>query len=213
MHIKKIYDISLTLSGQTVNWPTDPPFKKTLFKSLAAGGSSNVSAVSFGTHFGTHIDPPLHMMEGGAGVDRIPLDCLIGEALVVELKDAPVIDAALLHPIDLTGVLRILFKTKNSDCWKRNETQYRRDFVGLTVDAAELLARAGMKFVGIDYLSIEAPGSAGHPAHKVFMRAGTVIAEGLDLSEVPAGTYLLVCAPLKLKDGDGGPGRVFLLQP
>jgi arylformamidase len=211
--MKKIYDISLTLSEETVNWPSDPPFKKVHFKSLAAGGSSNVSAVSFGTHFGTHIDPPLHMMEGGAGVDRISLACLVGDALVIDAKDAAVIDAALLRPLDLTGVERVLFKTRNSDCWKRKETQYRRDFVGLTVDAAELLARKGMKFVGIDYLSIEAPGSTGHPVHKVLMRAGTVIAEGLDLSEVPAGTYLLVCAPLKLKDGDGGPSRVFLLQP
>lgn len=210
--MKKIYDISLTLSEETVNWPTDPPFKKTPFKSLAAGGSSNVSAVSFGTHFGTHVDPPLHMVEGGAGVDRIPLDCLVGDALVVDMHDAAVIDAAQLTPLDLAGVRRILFKTKNSDCWKRKETQYRRDFVGLTVDAAELLARSGMKFVGIDYLSIEAPGSKGHPVHKVLMQAGTLIAEGLDLSEVPAGEYLLVCAPLKLKDGDGGPSRVFLIQ-
>lgn len=208
----KIYDISLTLSEETVNWPTDPPFKKTLFKSLAAGGTSNVSAVSFGTHFGTHVDPPLHMMEGGAGVDAIPLESLVGDALVVDMGAAAVIDAASLAQLDLDGVRRVIFKTKNSECWRRKEAQYRRDFVGVTADAAELLAAKGMKFVGIDYLSVEAPGSTGHPAHKVFMRAGTVIAEGLDLSEVPAGKYLLVCAPLKLKGGDGGPSRIFLIR-
>lgn len=210
--MKKIYDISLTLSGETVNWPSDPLFSTVPYKSLEKGDSSNVSVITMGNHFGTHIDPPRHIFSGGNGVDKIPLDSLIGEALVVDAGDGAAIDPAVLRAHDLTGVRRILFKTKNSEYWKRKDTQFHREFVSLTVEAAEYLAEKRMRLVGIDYLSIEAAGMKAHPVHKALLKAGAIIVECLDLSGVPAGRYLLVCAPLKLKDGDGAPSRVFLIE-
>jgi arylformamidase len=72
----------------------------------------------------------------------------------------------------------------------------------------------GVRLVGIDYLSIEpqGPEKEGYPAHKTLLGAGVVIIEGLDLRGVKAGTYELVCAPLKLAGGDGAPARVFLIE-
>jgi len=68
--------------------------------------------------------------------------------------------------------------------------------------------------VGIDYLSIEpqGPEKAGYPVHMTLLGAQVVIIEGLDLRAVEPGTYELICAPLKILDGDGAPTRVFLIE-
>jgi arylformamidase len=72
-----------------------------------------------------------------------------------------------------------------------------------------------VKLVGIDYLSIEpqGPEKAGYPVHNTLLRANVVIIETLDLRGIEAGEYDLVCAPIKLLDGDGAPARVFLIEP
>jgi arylformamidase len=69
-----------------------------------------------------------------------------------------------------------------------------------------------MKLVGIDYLSIEKFDSAKHETHLALLSHGVIILEGLDLSEVPAGRYELICLPLRLRSnlGDGAPARVVL---
>ena len=69
-----------------------------------------------------------------------------------------------------------------------------------------------MKLVGIDYLSIEKFGSPKHETHLALLSHNVVILEGLDLSEVPAGRYELICLPLRLRNskGDGAPARVVL---
>jgi len=72
----------------------------------------------------------------------------------------------------------------------------------------------GVKLAGIDYLSIEpqGPEKAGYPVHNTLLRAGVVIIETLDLRAVHAGEYELVCAPIKLLNGDGAPARVLLIE-
>ena len=81
---------------------------------------------------------------------------------------------------------------------------YQEDHVYLTVDAAHYLAQAGIKLVGIDYLSVDRFGSADFPAHHALLGAGVVVVEGLDLSEVEPGEYEMACLPLRVGGGDGG---------
>jgi len=71
-----------------------------------------------------------------------------------------------------------------------------------------------VKLVGVDYLSIEpqGPEKQGYPVHNTLLRANVVIIEGLDMRGIAAGEYDLVCAPIKLQDGDGAPARVFLIE-
>src|SRR5204863_3440742 len=103
---------------------------------------------------------------------------------------------------------RVIFKTRNSLLWDR--TAFVREYVALSLEAAQLMIRRGVKLLGIDYLSIEAFGVVGHPVHKALLGAGIVILEGLDLRRVTPGAYEQVCLPLRIAGGDGSPCRAIL---
>jgi len=111
-----------------------------------------------------------------------------------------------------TGARRILFKTRNSDFWNQTDGQFRSDYTYLSPTAARKLVDHDIQLVGIDYLSVERFESEDFETHQVLLANGVVIVEGLDLREVPAGVYELICLPLKIAggSGDGAPARVVL---
>ena len=76
--------------------------------------------------------------------------------------------------------------------------------------AAQALVARGVVFVGVDYLSVEAKGSPGHPVHKTLLAAGTVILEGCYIKDVSPGECQLIALPLKIVEGDGAPARAVL---
>jgi arylformamidase len=203
----KFYDISVPISPAMHVYPGDPAVSVEKTMRIANGDVANVTTLNFGTHTGTHVDAPHHFVDGAMTVDKIPLNLLVGRARVVEVT-APVISAAVLGEFDFTADARVLFKTRNSYLWR--EPSFVRDFVHLTKDAAELLVGAGIKVVGIDYLSVEKFGFDQPDVHRTLLSKGTVIIEGLDLSEVEPGDYELICLPLRIQDGDGAPARVVL---
>lgn len=202
-----IYDVTLTLSPALAGWPGDPP--------IACTGSTvdgaRVSRWTLGSHAGTHVDAPAHFIAGGRTVEEIPPSCLLGPCRMLDLGDAPLVTAAVLAGDDLSGVERLLLRTRNSRHWQRKPTAFDRDFVGIDPGAARALLAAGIRLLGVDGLSVE-PWSGQGDVHALLLGAGMVIVEGLALAGVPAGDYQLVCAPLKLKDGDGAPARVFLMS-
>jgi arylformamidase len=106
----------------------------------------------------------------------------------------------------------VLFKTRNSAFWNENPPQFHSDFTYLDLAAATWLRDQGAKLIGIDYLSIEKFKSPGHPTHIALLSKGVVILEGLNLTDVPAGKYELICLPLRLRSklGDGAPARAVL---
>ena len=106
---------------------------------------------------------------------------------------------------------RLLFHTRNSELWSRGERSFSKDFVGITADGAQWLADVGVRLVGVDYLSVAPFGQSG-PTHQTLLHAGVIIIEGLNLSKVRAGTYTLVCLPLKLVGIDGSPARAILIE-
>ena len=114
-------------------------------------------------------------------------------------------------PADTT---RILIKTRNSRLWDDQMQKFTRDIVAVNASAARWFVERGVRLVGVDYLTIEpqGPEKAGYPTHHALLGAGVVIIEGLDLRGIAAGSYELVCAPLKIAGGDGSPARVFLLE-
>jgi arylformamidase len=206
----KIFDVTVPISKDMVVYPGDPPIKierKTVIDKNEA--TANVSRYSFGSHTGTHIDPPLHFIENGTSVDNLPLELLIGRARVVELTAAR-IDEFALEELDFTNDVRLLFKTRNSYLWGKKG--FVEDFVYITPGAARLLVNEGIKVVGIDYLSVDRYGADEYETHIILLSAGTLIIEGLDLREVEPGDYEMICLPLKVKDGDGAPARVVLRQ-
>lgn len=175
---------------------------------IARGDAANVSLLSMGSHTGTHVDAPAHFIEGGATVESLPLDSLIGPALVAEVGCERLIGRRDLEPLLLGGQSRLLLKTRNSALWAAGG--FSRDFVALDLEGARYLTERGLRLIGIDYLSIEAFHSPGHPVHRHLLGAGVVILEGLDLSRVAPGVYELVCLPLPVRGIDGAPCRAVL---
>jgi arylformamidase len=165
----------------------------------------NLTRLDFGTHSGTHVDAPVHFVDGAAGAESLPLDVLVGPARVLDFTgfEDTFIGAPDLDGHDLTE--RILLKTRNSKLWERS--RFDESFASLDGEAARALVKAGVRLVGIDYLSI-----GDGVAHEVLLEAGVVAIEGLDLSQAEPGEYQLVCAPLKLVGSDGAPARVLLLR-
>ncbi len=209
----RIYDVSVPLSAATPTYPGDPGIEITSYLALDRGDSANVSQIKFGLHSGTHVDAPSHFIRGGATVDSLALDSLLGLAEVIEAPaELDVIDRRYVEANCANGSSRILFKTRNSAFWNDTERGFRDDFVYIEPDAARWLVQTGVKLVGIDYLSVERFNSDDFETHLAFLSQGVIILEGLDLSAVSAGTYELICLPLKVAEGtgDGAPARVVL---
>ena len=184
-------DISVPLSSRLPVFEGDPPIVIERVAEMSAGAVCNVSRADLGLHSGTHIDAPVHFIEGAAGMEAVPLDALAGPARVVDARAIRGnIDAAALALLDIPeGTRRLLFATRNSDLWTR--PAFSRDFAGLTADAAETLVARGVSLVGIDYLSI-APFGNPAPTHIALLEAGVVIVEGLDLRGVAGGAWEMV---------------------
>ncbi len=214
--MSRIVDISLSIAGDMLTWPGDPPAEVEPRKQIARGDGSNVSELRIGTHTGTHVDPPLHFIDGADGIDRVGLDALYGPAVVVHLPGA---DGPLgredLGAVPLPdGVERLLIKTSNSELWRQPPPlQFPDRYACLSLDGARWVIERGLRLVGVDFLSVEQRGAKGHPVHVELLSHGVVILEGLDLSAVDAGEYVLACFPLKVRDGDGGPARAALIVP
>ena len=205
----KIYDITVPISAELPVYPGDPSIQLERVMSLEKGDIANVTRLCCSTHIGTHVDPPSHFIAGAMTLDELPLETLIGTARVVDVGDVPAIDAKVLESCDLTGVTRVLFKTRNSAFWPEAD-EFREDFVYIEPDAARRLVELGVQLVGIDYLSVEKFNFDEPTTHLVLLGANVVIVEGLALRDVPPGDYELFCLPLKIKDGDGSPARVVL---
>jgi arylformamidase len=209
----RIYDVSVPISAGTPTYPGDPGIEIQQWAAIESGDAANVTLLHLGAHTGTHVDAPAHFIEGASKVDQMPLDALIGEARVVEIHgDVRAIDAERLASCDLEGAERVLFKTRNSAFWGDPASGFRTDFTYITPDAAHALARMNVRLVGIDYLSVEKFQTERFETHTALLSRGIVIIEGLDLREVAAGTYELICLPLKIASGsgDGAPARAVL---
>lgn len=209
-----IFDITVPITASMALWPGDPPVLLSPEKTLERDGFG-VTRISFGSHTGTHVDAPRHILPDGPALDRIPLDTLIGKAYVMEATPQEG-DALLATDLVALGLPRdaerVLFKTSNSHFWESGPQQFEQRFVHLGKRAARWLAERGVKLVGIDYMSVDPFPGNGTPAHHALLSAGVVILEGLDLSRVPEGVYQLVALPLKVDSPDGAPVRAVLIR-
>lgn len=196
----KIFDVTLPLSPDIPVYPGDPSV------SLERLADSGVQRLSLGTHAGTHVDAPAHAVAGGADVESLALEILMGKARVVDLAVAVRIERSDLQALDLSDDLRVLLKTRQS----AGRREGLAEGVYLTEDAAAYLVQAGLKLVGIDSLSVDRFGASDLPAHRTLLSAGVVVVEGLDLAQVEPGDYDMACLPLRIPGADGAPARVVL---
>jgi arylformamidase len=213
--VSELLDISLPTGSDLLVWPGNPPVSVTPQQRIADGDDANVSELRIGTHTGTHVDPPVHFVEGAAGVDAVPLDVLVGACVVVDARGRRgALGADDLSALDVAGdAERVLLRTDNSDLWRTLPVAFPDEFVCLSADGARWIVDRGIRLIGTDFLGIEQRGAIGHPVHVELLSNGVTIVEGLDLGEVEPGAYRLTVLPLRIVDGDGGPARAMLERP
>lgn len=211
---RTVIDVSLPISADLLVWPGNPGVEILPQQRIGDGDDANVSELRLGTHTGTHVDPPVHFVAGGAGIDRVPLDMLMGPAVVADARGLPgELGAAELEGLGVPeGTERLLLRTDNSELWRRLPAGFPADYTCLDVGGAEWILGRGIRLVGVDFLSVERRGTPGHPTHKALLTNGVTIVEGLDLGEVEPGGYELRVLPLRIVDGDGGPARAVLVR-
>src|SRR5690348_18069218 len=125
----KIYDISVPLVNDGVVYAGNPDIHIEPQQSIARGDSANVSSLSFGSHTGTHVDAPKHFFDDGVGVDTIPLEVLMGPARLLAFGDTVTsIGEAELAAHDLSGVTRLLLKTRNSKWLASGSSEFHKDY-------------------------------------------------------------------------------------
>ncbi|OPY28488.1 MAG: Kynurenine formamidase [Methanocella sp. PtaU1.Bin125] len=202
----KIYDISVDIYNGMPAFPGDPaPVIKRVLE--MPRDPANVSVIDMGTHTGTHVDPPVHFIENGLTLDKIPLEHLYGDAEVLDLTHVK----KAITAADLESATEniLLLKTRNSAFWQSPE--FRQDYVYLDKSAAQWLIDNHVWTVAIDYLSV---GSfeGGEAVHKMLLKGGVTLVEGVNLSAVGPGRYRFACLPIKIRNGDGGPARAILIK-
>lgn len=209
--MRRIIDISTPVVTGGLVYPGNPAIEIAPQQSIAKGASANVSSILFGSHTATHVDAAKHFFDDGQTVDDLPLDRLIGRAVVLEFADDVMqIGVKELEGQPIGAAKRILLKTRNSALLEQAE--FARNYTFLAPDGAELLADRGVELVGIDYLSIEQFHSGHHRTHRTLLERRIVIVEGLQLGGVAPGEYDFICLPLRLAGIDGAPARAVLLE-
>jgi arylformamidase len=208
-----IHDLSVGISPNLPVWPGNPGVEISRAQDMDKGDHANVSRLSLGVHTGTHVDAPVHFINGAAGVDSLALETLVGPALLIDLPNVAVVTAADLEGAHIpAGTQRLLIKTHNSAYWAKADTSFHTEFAGVAVDAANWLVAHHVTLVGVDYLSV-APWKQGTPTHRALLEAGVVIVEGLNLSAIEPGVHAFTCLPMKIVGSDGAPARAIITEP
>lgn len=195
----KVYDISQEILNCTV-YPGDPTPQRTILQSMEHGALYNLSAIEMCVHNGTHIDAPAHFLKNGKTVDSIHLNSFVGMAYVarhdgiVSAEDAAAI-IAKAQAADLSAARRILIKGN----------------AVVSPEAAEIFARSDILLIGNESQSV-GPEDAPMAVHKTLLCKDIVLLEGIRLSEVPEGVYLLSAAPLNIAGAEGSPCRAVLID-
>ncbi|MDR1892474.1 MAG: cyclase family protein [Oscillospiraceae bacterium] len=190
-----IYDISADLLSAPV-YEDDPAPELEHLKSMKTGDPYNLTRLIISSHAGTHIDSPLHFLERGADISRLPLELFIGDCRVAAVYE-PLLTGADIDALPLDGVERLIIKGFGK--------------AALTRSAAFAIAGTDIKLVGIDAQTI---GAAGEEAevHRELLGAGICVLEGVNLSGVQSGDYFLFCPPVKVVGAEGAPCRAILLK-
>lgn len=203
-------DVTLPLRPQMPFWPESTGLKITAIKRMKSGGVCNLSALTIDLHAGTHVDAPWHYVDEGFTTEDLSIETMMGACWLAHMPDTKEVTAADLEMAGIPdGTTRLLLRTSNSLLWKKGEPEFRKDFVGLSADGARWLVEHKIRLLGIDYLSV-GPFGRGIETHKIVLGAHMVVVEGLYLADVEAGSYELICLPMKLVGAEGAPARVVL---
>ncbi len=198
----RFFDATRPLAADMQVFPGDPEIRFVMHESDA----SRITELHLSTHSGTHIDAPLHFLENGEPIDRLPFSSLVGPCRVLDLRHV----GSRIEPEDLdgrmTGARKVLLKT-----WYSERREFAPGYPHLAPAAASLAVQGRIDCLGIDSPSIEAMDGGGR-VHRTLLSRGVAVIEMLDLSGIAAGDYWLIALPLRLTGLDGSPARVVLAR-
>lgn len=200
----KPIDITRPLRHGMAHYPDDPAIAFETVLDVKNSALVNLKRYSFGSHSGTHVDPPYHFYADGKKADELPVDYFIGTAKVFSFDCD--IRAEALAELDVQADDIVLFRTPGSD--QLDDAEYDPNHVCVMACAAQSLADIGVRAVGIDCLSIET--DSAYPTHRILLGAGIPIIEGLNLSEAVPGVYRMTGMLMHIQDSDGAPIRAML---
>lgn len=190
----KIIDISTGVFSSKV-FPGDPKPAFKMLNKIENGDLYNLSAVCACTHTGTHVDAPSHYIEDGLSVDKLPLEPFIGECSVVTVN--PLVTGEEMEEIIAASKPRILLRGKSHSF--------------LSESAASALENSGVLLIGTDALSISTPESNRRVHIQLFL-SQIMLIEGLRLSHVYDGDYMLYAQPILLENLEAAPVRAILVK-
>ena len=194
----KIYDISQEILSCNV-YPGDPSPKRTSILSVKNGDVCNLSLIEMCAHNGTHIDAPFHFIDSGKSVSEINMEKLVGYALVVEHNGR----------VTEKDAENFIFKARISD--KKVNKILLKGKATVSIEAATVFAKGNIDLIGNESQTV-GPEDAPMQVHLVLLNAEVVLLEGIRLSNVPEGVYLLNSAPLNISGADGSPCRAILIE-
>ena len=200
-------DVTVPMHKDMIRHPSVPSFESKDVYSMKKGDDANLRLLTFGSHLGTHFDPPYHQISDGAKGEDLPADYFIGRAKVFAFMSGRNISLQDVEGLDFEPGDMVLFKTPNSKLMLQSE--YPEEYVTVEMEAAEYLVKKGLHAFGIDFPTLDKLGS-GDPVHKVFLRAGVPIVEGIYLGEIEPGTYHMGALFMSVTNNDGSPMRVLL---
>lgn len=202
----RLIDISVVTGVGTPEWPGDTPFSCGWSARIADGSSVNLTTITSSPHVGTHADAPLHVRDGAASAEQLPLDAFIGTALVLDVAGPPRdLGEELLARIP-DGIRRLLLKTGASIAGGR----FPQDWAALRPETASALARRGLRLLGVDAPSVDRRESKALAVHHALFDGGACVLENLDLREAREGRYEMWGAPLRWAGVDAAPVRAVL---
>jgi len=207
---KELHDISVPIESSPL-YPGDSPPLRQWTAGLEGGSGYRLSHLSLGSHAGTHIDSPSHILRDGPPLDSYPPGRFITQALVIAVQDCHAIPAGALQNASILKGEAILFKTGNSSRGLMHEPVFRDEYVYLSMPAAKMCITLGAGLVGIDYLSVDRYEDDSLPVHNILLKNDILILEGIDLDAVLPGRYWLICLPLRMKNAEASPVRAVLL--
>jgi len=205
----RVVDLSHQITADMPIYPGDPLPCLDVASTLDGAGYVT-RRIAFGSHTGTHMDAPAHMIAGGRTLDAYPIGHFIGSAAALDLTAyvGPTIElvALLPHRSVIVGSDFLLLSTG----WHRHwgEDRYFADYPVLSVDAALWLAGLGLRGIGVDTCSVDAAASAVHAVHHAFLSRDMVIIENLtNLDAVSDADLTFAAFPLRIDRADGSPVR------
>ncbi len=194
----KIYDISQEIFNCIV-FPGDPFPKKESVCQITNGDACNLTAFSMCAHNGTHIDAPFHFINEGKTVEEIDLSKVIGYAYVAEHTGIVTAEDAKV----------MLQKARKQNAESAKKILIKGNST-VSNEAARVFADAEIDLIGNESQTV-GPENAPMDVHKILLSNEVVLLEGVRLTNVPEGVYLLNAAPICLGGCDGAPCRAVLI--